>query len=310
MNEKSQLTSAEIGNLWTQYLSDSLAICMNKYFLAKVEDEEIKPFLKMALQLSEKHLTQIAHFFTNENFPVPQGFSVNDVNLDAPRLFTDVFSLHYNTTMTIHGLSCYSLALTTSTRKDVRDFYDECIDSVKKLYNLGTDVLLSKGVFYRPPYIYPEKVEYVQRAGLFDDWLSKNRPLHAMEINNLVFNMQKNLMARTLDIGFSQTAKSKEVRQALAKSADLSQKHCDIFSQLLHKDNLGAPPEWDSHVTNSTVPPFSDKLMMNLSQNLYTAAIGYYGAALATSMRTDLAKSYTKMIAEVMLAAEDMMNGA
>ncbi|WP_420489970.1 DUF3231 family protein [Neobacillus vireti] len=36
----------------------------------------------------------------------------------------------------------------------------------------------------------------------------------------------------------------------------------DIFSQLLTKDQLPAPPLWDSDVTDSTISPISDKLMM------------------------------------------------
>ena len=55
----------------------------------------------------------------------------------------------------------------------------------------------------------------------------------------------------------------------------IKQKHIDTFSQLLTKDQLPAPPLWGSDVSDSTVPPFSDKLMMSLIGFLFGTAIAY-----------------------------------
>lgn len=69
------MTSAEIGSLWLQYLSDSGAACMMKYLIKKTEDTEILPILQYALQLSEAHLLTIDEIFKRENFPTPVGFT-------------------------------------------------------------------------------------------------------------------------------------------------------------------------------------------------------------------------------------------
>ncbi|MEY2191933.1 DUF3231 family protein [Neobacillus sp. BF23-41] len=37
---KIRLTAAEMSTLWSQYLSDTLAVCVSSYFIEKVEDEE------------------------------------------------------------------------------------------------------------------------------------------------------------------------------------------------------------------------------------------------------------------------------
>lgn len=37
-----RLTSSEVGGLWANYIADSMFICVYKYYLAKVEDAEIK----------------------------------------------------------------------------------------------------------------------------------------------------------------------------------------------------------------------------------------------------------------------------
>jgi hypothetical protein len=76
----------------------------------------------------------------------------------------------------------------------------------------------------------------------------------------------------------------------------------------LTEDNLPGPRTFESEVTDSTTPPFSDKLMMFHVTTLLSSAIGYYGEAMALSQRRDLAANYAKMIADIGLLAEDGMN--
>lgn len=106
--KKKTLTAAEVSALWLQYLGDSMAICVYKYFLNIVENEEIRPILEFSLQLAESHVAKITEFLKSANYPVPLGFTKNDVNLNTPRLFSDQFLLFYSNMMTIHGLTAYS----------------------------------------------------------------------------------------------------------------------------------------------------------------------------------------------------------
>lgn len=77
---------------------------------------------------------------------------------------------------------------------------------------------------------------------------------------------------------------------------------------MLEEDNLHTPRTFESEVTDSTIPPFSDKLMLFLIATLLSSAIGYYGEAMAMSLRKDLATNYAKMITEIGILAEDGMN--
>ncbi|MBT2738567.1 DUF3231 family protein [Bacillus sp. ISL-7] len=43
--KRNTLSAAEVSALWHQYMDDSMAICVYKYFLKIVEDKEIKPIL-------------------------------------------------------------------------------------------------------------------------------------------------------------------------------------------------------------------------------------------------------------------------
>jgi hypothetical protein len=89
------LTCTEIGGLWGVYLQESMSTCFLTYFVHHLKDEEIIPLAKEALQISHVRLKKIKNIFLAENFPVPAAFNEGDVNLSAPPLFNDVFSLSY-----------------------------------------------------------------------------------------------------------------------------------------------------------------------------------------------------------------------
>lgn len=77
---------------------------------------------------------------------------------------------------------------------------------------------------------------------------------------------------------------------------------------MLVEENLHIPRTFESEVTDSIIPPFSDKLMMFHISSLLSSAIGYYGEAMSMCHRKDLSVDYAKMIAEIGLLAEDGMN--
>lgn len=82
------LTSAEMGKLWTTYTGNTLAKCVLNYYLQHVDDQDIKIVLENALNLSGAFVEKIKNIFIEENFPIPIGFTNEDVNFDAPRLFS------------------------------------------------------------------------------------------------------------------------------------------------------------------------------------------------------------------------------
>lgn len=61
----------------------------------------------------------------------------------------------------------------------------------------------------------------------------------------------------------------------------------------------------DSYVTNSTVAPFSDKLMLQHTMIVNQAGLVYYGTALASSVRTDIIGNYVRLMTEVSQYLED-----
>src|SRR5690606_34506232 len=105
-------------DLWSNYMGDSMFLCIFAHFLEIVKDEEIKNLLVLSQNISKRHLSVIAELFLHEGIPVPAGFGQSDVYKEAPRLFDDVFMLFYMREMTIGGLGQYTRAFTGSTRQD------------------------------------------------------------------------------------------------------------------------------------------------------------------------------------------------
>jgi spore coat protein CotF len=304
-----RLTSAEIGNLWISYMSDSMAICVLKYFLEKVEDSEIRPVLEYSLSLAQQHVQKITEIFKSENYPIPQGFTDEDVNLDAPRLFSDSYFLIYLQNMARIGLTAYSLALPITVRSDVRDFYNKALSSSAELSDKVTNILLSKGLFTRPPYIsVPKKVTFVKKQSFLTGWFGNRRPLEAMEITQLFLCLLTNIFGKTLVMGYSQVAKSQQVREYMIRGKEIANKHIDVFTSLFVEDDLSLPQTWDSEVTDSTVAPFSDKLMMFHTRVLSMAGIANYGTGIAASMRHDIPIHYTRLATEFAQYGEDGIN--
>jgi hypothetical protein len=301
-----RLTSGELTPLWTGYLGDSMANCMLKYFLNKVEDAEVKPIVEYALGLTEEHMEFKNSLFKNEKFPIPLAFTDNDVNINAPRLFSDCFVLLYLRNMGIAGTTAYSMALASSSRKDIRAFFNHNLKTAAELLEKATTTLQSKGLLPRSPYIpYPDSVEFVQKEGWLNGLLGDRRPLNGSEITQLFLNIMTNCVGQALMLGFSQVSRTKEVVEYIMRGRDISSKHIEVFNSILHDDNLPAPMTWETDVSNSKEAPFSEKLMLYHTVFLSTLGLGNYGAALAASTRRDLAALYLRIAAETGTFADD-----
>ncbi len=304
-----KLTAPEISSLWTQYLFDSMSICFFKYALEHLEDEDIIDTYKLALDYSELHVQKIQEFFKEENFPVPQGFTEEDVDIHAPRLFQDPFYLQYMYIMTLQGITGYALSLSTSVRSDLRKYYIACNHEVTNLFEKTLDLLLSKGIFSRPPVITPaQSIDFVDQQSFLTGFLGKRRPLTAMEIGDITFNMNKMNLHVALKVGFSQVAHSEKIREYIVRGMEIADKHIEAFDSVFREEKLNSPVSWQSYVTNSTTSPFSDKFLMYQVQLSTQLAIAYYGTALSVTSRRDLAIKYVSLTAELLRFAEDGTN--
>ncbi|WP_318508719.1 DUF3231 family protein [Bacillus sp. T3] len=296
------LTASEIGTLWGQYINGTMMDIVNRYMVSIIDDQGIKNIFEDAVRTFYKQKEQVAFFIQKEGFPVPVGFTEEDLR-KAPRLFSDLFCLNYLHIMTLHGLIGHNISLSVSVNKNLREFYDSCDNEGKRMFKLTTDMLLEKGSLQHEPYFYPtEETEFVSESGFISSFLDPDRPISATEVINLSFNLKKSMLGKTLAIGFSQVAKEQEVITFLLKAIKKSENHTSGLAEILKKENLPLPQSFDSEVTTSTESPFSDKLIMYHIGFLIQTAQAYHGIGLSGAMRSDLAIAYEKTILENLAA--------
>ncbi|WP_257535621.1 DUF3231 family protein [Mesobacillus foraminis] len=304
-----KMSSSELANLWNQYMNDSLSRCMFRYFLHHVQDKDIAQVLQYALELTEKHLKKVEEFLTIEGYPTPKGFTEEDVTVEAPPLFTDTFIIVYLHIMAVHGLTRYAGAIGNIVREDQRKYFIGVIQESLELYDRAVKVLTFKGIISKPPtFNNHQKVEFIKKQNFLTGFLGKRRPISAVEVSGNYLNMQKTMTKVVLELAFSQVAKSKDVKKYMERARQLCNDHFNLLASTLIEENLHIPRTFESEVTDSTIAPFSDKLMMFHIASLISSAIGYYGEAMALCQRRDLAGNYAKMIGEIGLLAEDGMN--
>lgn len=300
-NHNAKLTSAELSQVWTAYQQDTMAVCVLKHFLETAEDPDISAIIQHALHLSQSHIPKLTAFFTGDTWPVPKGFTEADVNPEAPRLYTDHFMLYFIQQMGTLGMNAYSMGIGLSARPDVHDYFTSCMTESFKLHKQANDLLLEKGLFIRSPHLTPpDGIDFVTDQSFLGGWFGENRPLVSMEIANLYDNIQRNVLGKSLLTGFIQIVQREDLQKYMKKGKDIASKHIEVFSSKLNQDGLPASVTSDGAVTNSTVSPFSDKLMMYQATALIAVSIAYYGTSMSTSLRKDITVDYTRLSAEIM----------
>ncbi len=303
MNEsKASLTSSEIAALWTLYMNDSLSKCILGHMLQHIEEPEIKKVVQSSYDMSAHHLEQLHAIFSEEDFAVPNGFTEQDVNPDAPRLFSDLFCLTYVNNMEQVGLIANSGSLAMSVRKDIRNLFTQALTDTASIYNQTCEIALHLGLNIRSPYIdVPKETDYVDSKKYLGGLnpFSEKRPLNAVEITHLYMNTSTNTLGFKLCLAFAQVSPSKEVQDFMLEGKDISQKHIKYFTSTLMKDNIQMPNSTDNSITDSTTWTFSDKLMMFHMSVISAAGTGNYAAAAASSQRLDLSMNYERFSIEI-----------
>jgi hypothetical protein len=301
-----KLNSAEQGKLWATYMGNSMAICVLSHMLAHVEDQDIRKILKYALSLAEQYVKDIQDIFVRESYPLPEGFTDNDVNLDAPRLFADEMYLHYLKYVCKAGLSIYGIAVALMTRPDVREFFKECLNQSTTLISRVNELMIKKGIAFPAPMIpYPSQIDFIKKQNYLRGFWGEIRPLHSLEITHLYDNVENNATSKAILIGFSQVAQSDSTRSYFLLGKDIAAKHYDILNTYLQEEDLSSSPVMDPLVAASTLPPYSDKLMVFHKVDMFSMRVRTYGNALAFAARRDLAARYAKLIFDVGRYAED-----
>ncbi|WP_026673989.1 DUF3231 family protein [Alkalihalobacterium bogoriense] len=298
-HEDVKITSSEMASLWSAYINQTHSICTLEYFLAKVEDDDVKETLKSTYQDIESMKNACKQLLQDEQVPIPTAFGTQDVDVNAPRLFSDSFSLMYVKNLLRMMVASNGLMFTMSTRKDVRELFKGGLSKATNLFNEISDTLLEKGIYTRPPFIEPpKKSDFIEDKDYLNgiDLFSDQRFLNTIEISHVFANIEANVIGSTLTKAFAQTADIKEVREFMENAGQLSEKIVNSLTQFLTGSQLPAPMASETQVLSSSQPPFSDRMMMYEMTVLSSAGLSDYATSLATSSRNDLKRHYMDLI--------------
>ncbi|USG66116.1 DUF3231 family protein [Brevibacillus ruminantium] len=301
-----ELSCTEIGGLWSVYFQEGMAVCFLTYLLHHLQDGQIVPLAEEALKISQDRIEKIKKFFLDENFPIPAGFSEGDVNLAAPPLFHDTFTLSFIYMMNRLGMINYAFTASNNVRLDVLDFFNECIHTSTEMFGKAVRMMLEKGIYDRPPKMnYPNKIEYVQKVSFIDGIIGMKRPLNAIELSEIFFNIERNYFSVMLMLGFAQVMEDKKLKNLIIRGKQISEQQIELFNSLLMQEELLGTVPVSMEVTASTVSPFSDKLIMSMINVLNSVDILLISHALSVTMRADLSSHYAKIITDVMAYTKD-----
>ncbi|GHH99487.1 hypothetical protein AM1BK_30300 [Neobacillus kokaensis] len=309
LDESQPLTTVEMGKLWVSYMGNSMSSQILSYFLQHCEDEYIRTVLENGLAVSKDFLQRIEVILRKENFPIPVGFSEDDVNLGAPRLYEDDFYVQYIKYAAKAGMSLYSVAIPLVMREDIREFFVYANQCTVILLGQINNVLMEKKLIVKPPIIpTPEKPQFINKQSFLNGWFGDVRPLHAMEIVHLYDNIENNITSKALLLGFYQTVKDEKIKALFKRGLDMTDKAVKQFIEKLHKENLATPSYIDHLVTTSTNPPFSDKIMLFHKVDMFSMKIRSYGNSLAVNGRRDISTLYLRTMANVGIFVDDGAN--
>lgn len=305
----SQLTAAEMGKLWASYVGNTMGICTISYYLKHVEDSKIKGVLEHALRLSQQFSKEIKIMFEQSNFPIPVGFTDEDVNLDAPRLYFDDFYLFYLQYLGKAGMSIYSVAIPLVTNHSVRDFFVHCLQETTKLMGMVNDLLETKGELQNSPFVQPpDVVDFVNRQSFLNGFFGNVRTLHGLEVAHLYGCINNDCTSKALMLGFIQSVQNEKIKKFLKRGIHINKKHINHLSRKLTEDNIPAPSLIDHLVTKSTTPVFSEKMIVFHKIDMFSMKIREYANGASLNGRTDIGALYAKCQLDVSLYVEDGAN--
>lgn len=302
------LSSSELGNLWQAYQEKSMLIRVLEYFIEKAKEDEIKGILESIYTIESTNEETIKTIFKNEGAVIPTAFNESDVNKDAPALFDDQYQIMYIRMMSKVLSGLYTLHEGMSYRPDIRELYIKLTNDMQQIYSKTTEHLLDKGVLPCPPVIpMPNEVEFIDDTRYTNGLnpFRKKRALNTVEIGLVYQSLETNITGLQLMIGFEQVAKEPDVKKYFTRGKELAKKVISIMTSLLLDSDIPAPSTWAGLITDSTISPFSDKLMMYNTSLLSIFGLGSNSVGAGFSFRNDLLLSIGDVTSDTFDFAKD-----
>ncbi|MDD9269004.1 DUF3231 family protein [Paenibacillus sp. GCM10023248] len=288
---KIPLTSSEIGNLWMAYQEKTMLLRFLEYLREHADDADVQRIINFTYEGAQGFVNEITQLFQAAGAAVPIGFTANDVHPGVPKLFDFLYEPMFLHMLSKIEVNLFALHSTMSYREDVKKLYRQLTAHSQDVFDQSSQLLLDKGVLVRPPFMsMPTEVNFIKDESYLTGFklIGETRSLNAIEISLLHHAIETNLTGMQLMIGFAQVANDREVKNYFIKGMELSKDVETTLGEFLRRDYIEPPATHAGKATNSTVSPFSDKLMMYLTNLLGAFGLGSNALGGAFSLRSDL----------------------
>lgn len=297
MPEETKMSASELGALWMTYHKKTMILRILEYFIDKSDDQKATDLMSDLWNQLHSLTLEMETMFKNEGAAVPNGFTEKDVQLEAPKLWDNGFDIMLCRILKEISAGMYVLHLTMSYRQDIIKLYRDMSEVTETFYGHFTQYLLDKKLYTRPNYVnMPKSTDYITDKNYLKgtNIFGKKRTLNTVEYGYLYHAMETNIVGMQLLQGFTQTTKDEEVKKYFMEGIALTKEIIRETSDILLENNIQPPATPGGTVTNSTMPPFSEKLMMFCNYLLDGLSLGGGGFSVGFSLRNDL--QYKNMI--------------
>jgi hypothetical protein len=304
------ISAPEILTHWNNYLIESMALQVTKYFLLKAEDKDVIKLLQFALQVAERGTEGSKKFLENANHPIPEGFREEDVNMHAPRVYSDNLVVLIKNRLAQDANVVLSMSLGASSRSDIWNFFEKQLTDTSRITSMCLELIQKKGLYHPVHIRMPENNEKVKSQSYLGGLFFKHRSLNTAEIYQLVTNFELTEVLSIFFKSFTQfnVIKDGGLRQHFQRGAEMTDKQLQIFQSLSSENGLPKLPTWESELTENTISPFSERMILFKTAILLSATASRYGVAQSTVMRKDIGVDFMRLMTETLLYAEDSMN--
>jgi hypothetical protein len=308
---KNRISSSELGTLWLTYQEKTLILRVLEYFMEKADDQQAKNIMGGLWQDLNYYVNKIKEILENDGVVIPIGFTKEDVNLEAPKLYDNGFDIMFVRILKEVSMGMYTLNMNMAYRDDIISIYEGLTSISQKNYKISTQYLLQKGILSLPPQVtMPKSNEFIENRSYLRGFnlFSEKRALNDIELGILHHGIETNNIGMQLITGFAQCAKNKEVIKYFTKGIDLAKKQIKVFEEILLQSDVQLSAVARSTVTTSKMAPFSDKLMM-FCIHLFNG-FGLVGSSFGTifSLRNDLTIKSALIAKDIFTYTKDGIN--
>lgn len=299
---------SEVGSLWQTYQEKTLIMRFLEYFIEKADDPQARNILGGLWQELDFYVKELEHLFSEQGMVRPVGFTSEDVNLEAPKLYDNGFDIMFLRILKEVSMGLYTLGINMAYNKKVMSIYEGLTTVTQKIYKLSTCYLLERGILSLPPKVtMPKKTEFIKSKKYMEGFklIGDKRPLNDLEVGIIHHNLEVNNIGMQLIIGFAQCAQNKEVKQYFLKGKELAKKQIKVMEELLLEGDVQLSATSGATITTSTVPPFSDRLMMHCIYILNGFGLIGSGTGGFFSLRNDLAMKTLLLAKDVYFYAQE-----